>query len=48
MIRRKLQELNIKPPRVLVKIVDRIERDDRHMGKMVIISQELEGRTFES
>lgn len=48
MIRGKLQELNIKPPRVLVKPVNSIERDERHMGKMVIISQELEGRTFES
>ncbi len=47
-IRNMLMGLNIKPPRVLVKTVDRMERDDRHMGKMVIISQELEGRTFGS
>ncbi len=47
-IKGKLQELNIKPPRIIVKPVGRIDRDDRHMGKMVIISQELEGRTFES
>lgn len=48
MIKRKLQELNIKPPRIVAKTANSIERDERHMGKMVIISQELEGRTFES
>lgn len=48
MIKKKLQELNIKPPRILAKTVNNIERDETHMGKMVIISQELEGRTFES
>jgi phenylacetate-coenzyme A ligase PaaK-like adenylate-forming protein len=48
MIKKKLQELNIKPPLILTKSVNRIERDDRHMGKMVIISQGMVGRTFES
>lgn len=47
-VKEKLLELNIKPPRILVKAVNRIERDDRHMGKMVIISRELEGRSFAS
>jgi putative adenylate-forming enzyme len=47
-VKKKLQELNIKPPRVAVRTVNAIERDDMHMGKKVIVSRELEGRTFES
>lgn len=47
-VKKKLQGLNIKPPLIIVKPAAGIEHDERHMGKMVIISQGLEGRSFES
>ena len=47
-IYKKLLDLKVKPPPLRITTVDSIKRDDRFMGKMVVVAKGLAGRTFES
>ncbi len=42
-INKKLQELKVKPPPLRIRTVDSIKRDDRFMGKMVVVARGLAG-----
>lgn len=44
----KLADLKVRPPAIRIRRVEAIPRDDRFMGKMVMIARGLAGRTFES